>query len=162
MFGFSFAPRGHAFCNGQVAAINQNAALFAILGTTYGGNGQTTFGLPDLRSRTPLHWGQGPGLPNRSLGEAAGQETCTLTTNEMPAHTHTLVASSNAADLSLPTANFFGSGGQSVYNAPAAIDSAMAPGAVSSYGGGAGHANVQPYLAINFCIALAGVFPSRT
>jgi microcystin-dependent protein len=161
MFGFQFPPRGHAFCNGQLAVINQNAALFSILGTTYGGNGTTTFGLPDLRGRTPNHWGQGPGLPNYSLGQVGGEESHTLLAAEMPSHTHTVVASSNAADLSVPTGNFFASGGQSVYNTTAALDSNLAPSAVSIYGSGGAHENMQPFLVLNFCIALVGIFPTR-
>lgn len=161
MFGFVFAPKGHAYCNGQLLSIQQNAALFSILGTTYGGNGTTTFGLPDLRSRSPLHQGQGPGLPAYALGQNGGEENHTLLVSEMPQHTHTLAASSNAADLSLPTSNYFGSGGQAVYGPSAGIDSTMAANAVSTYGGNTPHVNLQPYLTINFCIALAGIFPSR-
>jgi microcystin-dependent protein len=154
LFAGNFAPRGWAFCNGQILSIAQNTALFSILGTTYGGNGQTTFALPDLRSRVPLHPGQGPGLSTYDLGQQAGVETVTLTANELPAHSHTSQVSSaeqttNRAESGVPA-----KGG--VYG-PA--DTAGPAGGVA--GGNQPHTNVQPYLALNFIIALEGIFPSR-
>ena len=159
MFGGNFAPRGWAFCNGQLLALSQNTALFALIGTFYGGNGQTTFGLPDLQGRAPIHAGQGPGLTDRSIGEKAGAESVTLTTSQMPAHTHQLKATaaattgtpSNAVALA-PTS------GARIYG-PATNLAAM--GASVSASGGQPHENRQPYLALNFIIALQGTFPSR-
>src|SRR3954453_18765030 len=108
LFAGNFAPRGYALCNGQLLAISQNPALFSILGTTYGGNGQTTFGLPDLRGRVPMHAGQGPGLTPRSLGEQSGTETVTLLSTQMPAHSHSLTADNNSADVTDPTGHALG------------------------------------------------------
>jgi microcystin-dependent protein len=160
-FGFNFAPRGWALCNGQILSIAQNTALFSLLGTTYGGNGQTTFALPNLQSRVPIHFGQGPGLSSYDLGQQAGNETVTLTQNEMPAHTHvaTLHASTQPANDTLPTGNYPADGG--AYQS--ATNTNMNAGAVTNgiSGGSQPHTNIQPYLAINFCIALEGIFPSR-
>jgi microcystin-dependent protein len=157
MFGFNFAPRGNAFCNGQIMSISQNTALFSLLGTTYGGNGTTTFALPDLRSRVPLHFGQGPGLSSYSQGQLAGEENHTLITTEMPVHTHTARASSGDATDASPVGNVLAAGG--TYTA--AANQNMAAGAITSVGGSQPHNNLQPYLALNFCIALNGIFPSR-
>ena len=157
-FGFNFAPRGWALCNGQLLSIAQNTALFALLGTTYGGNGQTTFALPDLRGRCSLHFGQGPGLTNRDLGEVSGTETVTLTTNQMPQHNHTMNASSATKVGSAPAGNVFGGAPIYISGAP---DSVMAPASIGMTGGSQPHPNMEPYLVINWCIALEGIFPSR-
>lgn len=152
---FNFPPRGWAFCNGQLLPINQNQALFSILGTTYGGNGQTSFALPNLQGRTPLHMGSG-----FILGQNGGEEAHTLTVSEMAAHTHPAVASSNAADQSSPANNYWAvSQSFTVYAGSA--NETMAPQAVTAVGGSQPHANLSPYLVINFVIALLGIFPSR-
>ena len=161
-FGFNFAPRGWAMCNGQLLPIAQNTALFSLLGTTYGGNGQTTFALPDLRSRFPLHFGQGPGLSSYDLGQAAGTESVTLTVNQLPAHNHGVVinASTGAKLNTTPAANNLG--GAQIYT-NAALDSVMDP-AMATAGITGGSQPIQilpPYLALNWCIALEGIFPSR-
>jgi microcystin-dependent protein len=153
---FPFAPKGWAFCNGQVLPINQNQALFALLGTTYGGNGTTTFALPDLQGRTPLHAGSG-----FSLGERAGEDGHTLIVSEMPAHAHVPVASSNTADQASPVGNYWAvSAAYTAYAAPA--NETMAPQAVGAGGGSQPHPNLAPYLTLNFVIALQGIFPSRS
>ena len=155
-FGFNFAPRGWAMCNGQILPIAQNTALFSLLGTTYGGNGQTTFALPDLRSRVPVHFGQGPGLSNYDLGQQGGGETVTLTAAEMPVHTHGATGSSTFTTKN-PGGKVPAPGG--AYGTPA--DTSMDPAMIQAAGGSQPHANIQPYLAINWCIALEGIFPSR-
>lgn len=165
MFGGNFAPRGWAFCNGQIISIAQNTALFSLLGTTYGGNGQTTFALPDLRCRVPLAPGTGPGLSNYVLGESTGQQTVTLLSTQMPAHTH-LPASSSAAGTSTdPTGNLWASsvGGRTpppLYSV-GAPNTPMAAAAIGIAGGGQPHANQQPYLAVTYIIALQGIYPAR-
>ena len=155
-FGFNFAPRGWAMCSGQILPIAQNTALFSLLGTTYGGNGQTTFALPDLRGRAPVHQGQGPGLSNKSLGEQAGQETHTLIVTEMPAHTHSQPASNAEQDTNRPVNAVPARGG--VY---AGSGDGTFMDANTLAGGSQPHNNMQPYLALNYCIALEGIFPSR-
>lgn len=159
LFGFNFAPRGWAICNGQLQSIAQNTALFALLGTTYGGDGRTTFGLPDLRGRVPLGHGQGPGLPHYTLGEMGGVADVTLTHSQMPPHTHTVNAT-NSATSKTPGANLpaFSTGG-AAYGPTA--DTSMAANMVQPSGNGMPHTNMQPYLAGNWCIALQGIFPSR-
>jgi len=154
---YNFAPRGWAFCNGQLLPINQNQALFSLLGTTYGGNGQTTFALPDLRGRVANSSGQGPGMADYSLGERAGAESVTLTINELPTHSHTASAAGNATDPS-PAANLPAvQKGHQIY-APAP-GSALAADTVAPRGGSQPHNNMQPYLCINYVIALQGSFP---
>jgi microcystin-dependent protein len=160
IFAGNFAPRNYAFCNGQLLAISQNTALFSLLGTTYGGNGITTFALPDFQGRAPMNWGQGPGLQNYDLGQSGGQDNVTLAATELPLHNHLLNAENSAAASNLPTGNFLAQGGENVYAAPNNLV-AMNPGAVSVTGGGQPHNNMQPYLAVSFIIALAGTFPSR-
>lgn len=163
--GFNFAPRGWATCDGQILSIAQNTALFSLLGTTYGGNGQTTFALPDLRGRVPIHQGQGPGLSPYTMGQSAGSESSTLTVNQMPQHTHSaaavLHASTLAANDSLPSGNYPSDGG--AYQS--ATNTSMNAGAVTVTNGISGGSQpfslVQPYLCINFVIALEGIFPSR-
>jgi microcystin-dependent protein len=163
MFGGSFAPRGWAFCEGQLLPISQNAALFSILGTTYGGDGRSTFALPDLRGRVAIHPGSGPGLSNYRLGEKGGVESVTLNVNQIPAHSHGISASNGAADSADPTASSgFGSTGRSNFYMTDAQPTAMKSGTVSSVGGNQAHTNIQPFTAVNFIIALQGVFPSRS
>jgi microcystin-dependent protein len=159
-FSFGFVPRYWLPCDGRTLQIAQNAALFSLLGTTYGGNGQTTFALPDFRGSMPIHWGSGPGLTGRSIGERAGTETEVLLTSQMPMHTHFLTASANNADLSLPTNNFLGGGGQAVYNAASSLVP-MASAVVETTGAGQAHSNQPPYLALTLAICVAGIFPSR-
>jgi len=155
MVSFNFPPKGWAFCNGQLLPINQNQALFSILGTTYGGNGQTTFALPDLRGRAPVHVGDGV-----VLGERAGEESHTVTNQEMPAHTHTVPASGLPATLGDPTAAVWASSSGEAGFASAATG-AMAPAAEANVGGSQPHTNLQPYTVLNFVIALVGIFPSQ-
>jgi microcystin-dependent protein len=161
LFAGNFAPRGWAFCDGQLLSISSNSALFSILGTTYGGDGRTTFGLPDLRGRVSMHPGSGPGLSTRRLGERAGTETYTLNNNEVPAHSHGVAASSGHGDSSSPVDKFpaVSSAGIGIY--ASSKDATMGAGAISPSGGSQAHGNVQPSLGLNYIIALVGVFPSR-
>lgn len=161
--GFGFAPKGWALCNGQILPIAQNQALFSLLGTTFGGNGVTTFALPDLRGRTPIHWGTGPGLASIALGESAGTETVTLITSQLPMHNHIAMASNATADQAVPGGNLWATesaGATAMYSDQSATGT-MSPQAVGSAGGNQPHNNMQPYLTINFIIALQGIFPSR-
>jgi microcystin-dependent protein len=151
---FNFAPRGWAFCNGQLLPINQNQALFSLLGTTYGGNGQTTFALPNLQGRIPIHFGNG-----HTLGEAGGAESHTLITSEMPAHTHTFSASNATPNQGTPAGNMWASNSGAYSSAQP--DAIMNPASISNTGGSQPHTNVQPYLVLNFIIALQGIFPSQ-
>ena len=156
MMSFNFAPKGWALCNGQLLPINQNQALFALLGTTFGGDGQTNFALPDLRGRAPLHVGSG-----HSLGEHGGEQAHSLSISEMPAHTHTLNAASDDATQAIPTGNLLARQAQAnAYIEPASLG-AMNAASVSNTGGSQPHLNMQPYLTISFCIALQGIFPSH-
>ena len=162
-FGFNFAPTGWAQCNGQVLPLSQNTALFSLLGTTYGGNGQSTFALPDLQGSVPIAPGQGPGLSLYDLGQTGGAATTTLLTSETPNHTHTVTAATTPlGTAAVPSAavgygraasgNPYGSSGAQV---------AMAPTALTPAGGGLPHNNLQPYCVLNCCIALQGIFPQR-
>ena len=156
---YNFAPRGWAFCSGQILPIAQNTALFSLLGTTFGGNGQTTFALPDMRGRCALSSGQGPGLSSYTLGEVAGTETITLTVNQIPAHPHTVLANGESNTTGKPANNYPATNG--AYN-PANDGTQMAAGMIPPSGGGnQPHDNMQPYLVLNYCIALEGIFPSR-
>jgi microcystin-dependent protein len=160
---YNFAPRGWAFCDGQLLPIAQNTALFSLVGTIYGGDGRTTFGLPDLQGRLPMHPGNGPGLTQRQLGEGSGTATVTLTTAEMAAHSHALRASSNPADLTSPSTNRSlarSSGGFAWQDTNANLVDLSAQ-ALPNVGGSQPHNNLMPYTVLNFCIALQGVFPSR-
>ena len=165
MVGFNFAPRGWAFCSGQILGIAQNTALFSILGTTYGGDGRTTFGLPDLRGRSPMHGGNGPGLSGRTLGQRAGVETVTLTESQIGSHSHAWQVADEQGNQTSPANNALarsptGRGGYALYGNDAAT-AAMASQVVADSGGGQAHTNVQPALVVNFVIALNGIFPSR-
>jgi microcystin-dependent protein len=159
LVAFNFAPKGWIMCNGQILSIQQNNALFALLGTFYGGNGVNTFGLPDLRGRVPIGYGTSRQMGSLSIGQVGGHENHTLTANELPAHTH-LVNAASTATGSAPVANFLGGGGATAYNTAAnlgAMNSAM----VDSTGGGQPHNNQQPYLVMTWIISLTGIFPSR-
>jgi len=157
---YNFPPRGFAFCNGQIMSIAQNTALFSLLGTTYGGNGTTTFALPDLRGRTPIGAGQGPGLSLRDLGEVAGEAAVALIASEMPAHAHTVTTSSAPADRSNARGNHLAVPPDPVYSSAAANTSLA--NALLPAGLGQPHNNLSPYLVLNFVIALQGVFPARS
>jgi microcystin-dependent protein len=175
VFSFNFAPKNWTFCAGQLLPINQNQALFALLGTTYGGNGQTNFGLPELRGRVPIGWGQGQGLSNYVLGEKGGEEAHTLNVNEMASHNHSLnvdttvpaTSNTDVPSTSVVLGNTVGK--QTGVANPFALTlyTSGAPGgtldphSIGFTGGGQGHNNIMPYLTLNFCIALVGVFPSR-
>jgi microcystin-dependent protein len=160
IFGGNFAPIGWAFCDGQLMPISQNTALFSLLGTNYGGDGRTTFGLPDLRGRSPLHQGQGPGLTSRSLGEPAGVETVTLTQSQIPLHTHAL-AGGAAAGATNPAANLLGKPASAKIYGPATSTVPMSTAAIGPTGQNQAHDNRQPYLVLSFIIALQGIFPPR-
>lgn len=164
MFAGNFAPRGWAFCDGQLLAVSQNDALFSLLGTIYGGDGRTTFGLPDLRGRIPVHAGSGPGLSTRRLGAKAGAERVTLTTNQLPSHSHTVQASSAHATSGNPAGRVVAkSGATNVYHdsAPPNAIGNMKDTAVSNTGGGQAHNNLMPALCVHFILALVGIYPSR-
>lgn len=162
MGGMNFAPRGYSTCAGQVISIAQNTALFSLLGTTFGGNGQTTFALPDLRGRVPMGQGTGPGLTDRVLGELSGQETVTLINNEIPAHNHTLNAVSEAGDVSAPADAYLANTGalDKEYKTSGTVV-AMNASAVGASGGSQPHNNLPPYIVLTFYIAMEGIFPSR-
>lgn len=155
LFSMAFAPKGWAFCDGQLLPITENEALFSILGTTYGGNGTSTFALPDLRGRVPLHAGNGV-----TIGQALGQESHTLAVTELPEHTHTVQGSPAAGTSTLPAGNVLAASAGDVYAQPGGATVALAQTAPS--GGGQAHENRQPYLTTNFCIALQGIFPSQS
>lgn len=169
LFGGNFAPRGWAFCQGQILSIQQNTALFSLLGTTYGGDGITTFGLPDLRGRVPIGQGQGPGLRPYTLGEMGGVEHVTLLTNEMPMHTHSLMVSNGAGTTNVASGNYLANGAVTIARGntvPANVygtspGGQLNPATVNIQGGSQPHENRQPYLAINYIICLQGIFPPR-
>jgi len=156
--GFNFAPRGWAFCDGQILPINQNQSLYSLLGTTYGGDGRTSFALPDLRGRTPIHVGSSNGS-SHTLGQKSGEEAHTLSISETPGHDHALQATSANGDSPVPTGNLLGAYNNGYRDGTGLTN--MVSGTVANVGGGQGHENMQPYLALNFCIALQGLFPSR-
>lgn len=162
IFPFNFAPRGWAWCDGQILPLSQNTALFSLLGTTYGGNGQSNFALPDLQGRAPMHPGQGPGLSLYDLGETTGTETVSLLESEIPSHTHTLNAQSSVAASRAPAGNTLArSRGAAIYDTAAGA-TALTDQAIAPAGGDQPHNNMQPYLTLYFCIALQGVYPPRT
>lgn len=154
LMSFNFPPKGWALCNGQLLPINQNQALFALLGTTYGGDGQTTFALPDLRARVPIHVGQG-----HVQGERGGEESHTLTPAELPTHAHPAQASASQGNTPLPAGNVLADSPSGLYAPPANLV-ALAPGSVTTIGGSQAHDNRQPFLVLSYCIALQGIFPS--
>jgi microcystin-dependent protein len=179
LFASNFAPQGYALCNGQILAISTNTALFSLIGTFYGGNGQNNFALPDLRGRAPIHTGgnsgQGPGLSAYVLGQFGGVENVTLTQSQMPVHNHTFIANKSAGTSAVPVSGTtYLSAGPSTGSGPNAAELKtyttdtnegnvvpLIPGAISTVGGSQPHTNIQPYLAVNYVIALQGVFPSR-
>ena len=163
MFGGSFAPRGWALCDGQLLPINQNQSLFSLLGTTYGGDGRTTFGLPELRGRVAVHEGNGPGLPNVNLGQKGGSPTHTLTTGQIPAHTHAVAPKCNTDDGTGndPEGNFPGASGAALIYGAAGDSEFMGSTDSSTVGGNQSFDQHMPYNTVNFIIALTGVYPSR-
>lgn len=163
MFAGNFAPRGWAFCNGQILPISQNTALFSLLGTTYGGNGINTFALPNLQGRVPMHWGSGPGLTPRVLGESAGQESVVLLQAQMPAHTHLVNSVSSGGNQASPAGNLpaIESTGTSLDYSNGAGTGTMNPAMINPAGNNQPVPVMQPYLTVSFIIALQGIFPSR-
>jgi microcystin-dependent protein len=163
IFPFNFPPTGWAFCDGQLLPLSQNTALFSLLGTTYGGDGRSNFALPDMQGSVPMQPGQGQGLSERFLGEMSGTETVTLLVSEIPLHTHSLMAQNTPASVNSPGPNpvsLARSAGATAYG-PLASNVNMAFQILSPAGGGLPHNNMQPYLTLNFCIALQGIFPAR-
>jgi microcystin-dependent protein len=163
IFPFTFPPKGWAFCNGQLLPISQNTALFALLGTFYGGDGKSTFALPGLQGSAPIHQGQGSGLSEYIIGQQGGSETVSLLESEIPAHTHMLQANGAPADLQLaaPDRAMARSNGGNAYKTPGGALTQLAPQALAPVGGDAPHNNMMPFLTLNFNIALQGVFPQR-
>jgi microcystin-dependent protein len=163
VFGFGFAPVGWAQCNGQILPISQNTALFSLLGTTFGGDGKTTFGLPNLQGNAPMAPGQGPGLSMHILGEAGGETAVTLLSLEVPPHPHSLQADPRPGTLSSPgQLNALARSSPDIYTTGTPQLQQLASQAVGFSGGGQPHNNMQPYLTLNFCIALQGIFPARS
>jgi microcystin-dependent protein len=164
IFPFNFAPVGWAQCDGQLIPISQNTALFSLLGTTFGGDGRSTFALPNLQGSAPMAPGQGPGLSLRDLGESGGETAVTLLQSEMPAHSHSLQADPRPADLNTPSsANSLARSSPDIYKTPGgAATVPLAAQALGTAGAGMPHNNLMPYLTLNFCIALQGVFPARS
>lgn len=160
MFAGSFAPRGWAFCDGQLLAVSQNDALFSLFGTIYGGDGRTTFGLPDLRGRIPIHAGAGPGLSDRRLGSKGGTEQVTLTANQIPSHSHPWQASGDGASAALPKEAALAATTTNVYHSSANLVG-MNGAMVGNTGGSQPHTNLMPTLCIHFIVALFGIYPSR-
>lgn len=161
-FGGNYAPQGWALCDGSLLSIDQYQVLFTLIGTTYGGDGQTTFALPDLRGRAALHQGQGPGLSSYSLGQAGGAEAVTLTVGQLPPHSHPVLGNSGAGTSPNPSGAVWAGSPVSVYTAGAAANAAMNATAVSASGGSQPHDNMLPFLTLNFCIALEGIYPSQS
>jgi microcystin-dependent protein len=157
IFSFGYAPRSWAQCNGQLLPINQNQALFSLLGTRYGGNGQTNFALPDLRSRVPMHMGN-----EHTLGEAGGEQAHTLSISELPMHIHATMASNNVGSVNDPAGNLLGNSAPNTLFGPTQSLQAFRANVVTNVGGSQAHQNMQPFLTLNFCIALQGIFPSQT
>lgn len=160
IFPFNFAPKGWAWCDGQLLPLSQNTALFSLLGTTYGGNGKSNFALPDLQGRAPMHPGQGPGLSLHDLGETGGSETVTLLESEIPTHSHTARGDESDGAFKSAQGMFLG-GGNAMYLTPGAAGATLAPETLAPAGGDQPHNNMQPFLTFYFCIALQGVFPPR-
>ena len=166
ILGFGYPPRGWAQCNGQLMSISQNTALFSLVGTYYGGDGKTTFGLPNLQGNVAMHWGKAPSGTQYVLGETAGSQTVTLLETDVPSHTHALQASGSPGNLNAPdpTYSLARSTPMYLYKQPAgaAAPQALAPGVLNPKGGNQPHNNMMPYLTLNFCIALEGIYPSRS
>lgn len=162
MFGGNFAPRGWAFCSGQVMSISANTALYSLLGTTYGGDGRTTFALPDLRGRVPIHPGSGPGLSTYTLGEKGGTESVTLNVNQIPSHTHNVApyAFNGGGDETNPGAKFPATATEDLYSESHNTNMGASPSQAT--GGSQPHTNIQPFLCVNFIMAVVGVYPSRS
>ena len=156
IMSFIFAPKGWALCNGQLLPINQNQGLFSLLGTTYGGNGQTNFALPDLRGNVPIHFGAG-----FTLGQKGGQQAHTITQSEMPAHTHFINATTLQSNAAAPTGAIFADVVGQIYTNQASSLTTLLPATVTNVGGSQAHLNMQPFLTLSFCIALQGIFPSQ-
>ncbi|MDO3383023.1 phage tail protein [Gilvimarinus algae] len=164
MVGFNFAPRGWAFCDGQILPINQNQSLYSLLGTTYGGDGRTSFALPDLRGRTPIHVGRADSGTEHRLGNKSGEETHTLSVPELPEHRHIAMgaaAESTVSSVSSPGVNVMGLTGNNIYGPDAGAPVSLKSDTIAHVGGSQAHDNMMPYLAVNFCIAIQGLFPSR-
>ena len=161
MVGFNYPPLGWAACNGQLLPISEYDALFALIGTTYGGDGQSTFALPDLRGRLPLHMGQGQGLSIYPIGQASGTESETLNTLQMPIHQHSVMVARDGTRTSSPAGNMLASGEADVYTHDTGTPVPMSPQEVASVGSTQSHPNMHPFLCVNFVIALYGIFPSR-
>lgn len=163
MWGGNYAPRGYALCNGQTLPLSQNTSLFAVLGAVFGGNGRSNFGLPNLQSRVPMHWGNGAGLTPSILGQAGGEANVALTVMQMPAHNHSLNCNENGDGSGNPQSSIFTGGERGGENAYASQSGSamMAPQTVAPTGGGQPHNNMQPYLGLTFIIALQGIFPMR-
>lgn len=161
--GFNFAPRGWAFCDGQILPISQNQSLYSLLGTTYGGDGRTSFALPDLRGRTAIHVGRSNGGQFHTLGQKSGEETHTLNGSEMPQHTHTFngINEPSGTRTDQPAGHFLSKSASDLYSTEVSNLVNLGTGTTVNVGGGQAHENMQPYLALNFCIALQGLFPSR-
>jgi microcystin-dependent protein len=161
MFAGNFAPNGWQFCAGQLMPISENDTLFTLIGTTYGGDGEETFALPDLRGRAPMHMGQGPGLSsNRFLGEAAGAEQVTVTVQQLPSHTHPLITDASLANQPSPANGYLAQPNQTLIYKPAAPAAVLNANSISPTGGSQPHENMQPYLVINYIISLFGIFPT--
>jgi microcystin-dependent protein len=164
IFPFNFAPKGWAFCDGQILPLSQNTALFSLLGTTYGGDGKSNFALPNMQGNAPMHPGQGPGLSLHDLGETGGEDTVTLLESEIPSHSHGLMAQATqaTAQTPAPTMGLARSRTIAIYSATTSPVVAMSDNTVAPAGGDQPHNSLQPYLTLNFCIALQGVYPPRT
>ena len=162
MFGGSFAPAGWAFCNGAILPISQYDNLFNLIGTTYGGDGQSTFALPNLSSRVPIHSGQGPGQPSRQLGETLGTETVVVITQQLPVHSHSALANNSSAINASPTNSYLAKSSTVDMFINANPGDTMSPNAISTTGGNQPHENMQPFLCVSFIISLFGAFPSQS
>jgi len=161
MFAGNFAPRGWAFCDGQLLAISQNDALFSLFGTIYGGDGRVAFGLPDLRGRIPIHPGTGPGLSTRQLGQRGGLENTTLTLNQIPSHNHTMSATTGGSPAASPVGNLPGQSSSMMYVSSQDRPANFANNLIGSSAGSQPHTNLMPTLCVNFIVALSGIYPSR-
>lgn len=161
IFPFNFMPKGWAWCDGQLIPISQNTALFSLLGTTYGGNGSSTFALPDLQGKVPMHPGQGPGLSLHNLGETGGTDTVTLSLDEIPMHVHLVGVAPEPGEVTSPTNNTISISQEGNVYIAGSPNVSMSPGMLSPVGAGLAHNNLQPYLTTSFCIALQGVYPQR-